>query len=419
MGYILFIVYIILLSWLLTRIRFIRNSGLSPKIIVLLFCLKVFAGMIGGRIFQDNDQSDTWRFHEDGLKEYHLLFSNPKEYVTDIFYTGYKNGYEGILQPNNSYWNDLKTNLMVKIVSVLDIFSGGYYYVNVILYNFLIFLGYIALFRVFSQVYKEQPNILVITCFLLPSLLLFGSMIHKEGIMFAALGMIVFCVYQAFYFSDITLGKSIVTILSLLLVLLIRNFIVIALIPALLAWIISHKNKYPAIWVFSIVYILFIAIAFIIPHFISSIDLPGALVQKQVEFLHLEKARSYVDIHLPDAGFKSYITNAPLAMEHSLLRPFITDYTLSPLLLPFGLEILLYQLIFLLFLVFRKGVIKDWSFTLFCVFFSFSVLLIIGYTVPVIWAITRYRSIYLPFILTPFICSIDWKRMLVFIKIKK
>ena len=48
-----------------------------------------------------------------------------------------------------------------------------------------------------------------------------------------------------------------------------------------------------------------------------------------------------------------------------------------------------------------------------------SVLLIIGYTVPVIWAIIRYRSIYLPFIITPLLCNLNKEKILALIQSKK
>ena len=52
-------------------------------------------------------------------------------------------------------------------------------------------------------------------------------------------------------------------------------------------------------------------------------------------------------------------------------------------------------------------------------FFSFTVLLIIGYTIPVIGAIVRYRSIFLPFIITPVICNINWAKVNAVFHIKK
>jgi hypothetical protein len=50
-------------------------------------------------------------------------------------------------------------------------------------------------------------------------------------------------------------------------------------------------------------------------------------------------------------------------------------------------------------------------FIYFCLFFSLSMLLMIGYTIPIIGAIVRYRSIYLPLLILPLICYTDWYKL--------
>ena len=170
MSYLLFFIYLIFFSWILTKIGFIKRSGLSNKVIVILFLSKVSAGLISGRISEHAPSMDTWLYHHEALIEYHLLFDNPVAYFTNIFQSGYEHTYQGVLQFHDSFWNDLKNNLMVKFVSTLHLASGGNYYINVILFNFLVFFGCIALFRVFKQIFPTY-NFLVITgVFLLPSL---------------------------------------------------------------------------------------------------------------------------------------------------------------------------------------------------------------------------------------------------------
>ena len=44
-------------------------------------------------------------------------------------------------------------------------------------------------------------------------------------------------------------------------------------------------------------------------------------------------------------------------------------------------------------------------------FFSFSLLLAIGFSVNNLGAIVRYRSIVLPFVVVPMVALIDWKRL--------
>lgn len=45
------------------------------------------------------------------------------------------------------------------------------------------------------------------------------------------------------------------------------------------------------------------------------------------------------------------------------------------------------------------------------IFFTLSMYLVIGYTIPILGAIVRYRSIYFPFIITPIACLIDLNKL--------
>jgi hypothetical protein len=378
---------------------------------MLLFVCKVTAGLISGRISQHAPNMDTWQYHADAQVEYQLLFDHPSVYFTNIFNSGYADPYAGVLKTNKSYWNDLKTNLIVKFISVLDIFSGANYYINVLLFNFLVFLGNMALFRVYRYRYKQHINVLAFTCFLMPSFLLFSSTIHKDGLIISAVGWILYCFYNALNFTGFTLKKIIGIGFSFTVIFLFRNYVAVMLLPGLAAWAICHYKKYNPTVTFSVVYLFFLVIFFNIHAVFPAIDPPGLIVQKQSEFLGLEKARSQISTQVLYPYFSSFATNFPSTISHVFCRPFISDFKLSPLLLPFSVELACYQILFVLFVFIRKKNNGNDPFVLFGLFFGFSLLLIIGYIVPVIWAIIRYRSIYLPFLLLPVIFNIDWAKL--------
>ena len=419
MSYLLFFIYLIILCWMLTNIGFIKKSGLSNIVIILLFLSKVAAGLISGRISEHVPHMDTWLYHRDALIEYRLLFNNPVAYFTNIFQSGYEHKYLGIFQFHDSFWNDLKTNLMVKFISLLDCASGGNYYTNVILYNFLVFFGLIALFRVFKQMFPNDNMLVIIGVFLLPSTLLFSSIIHKEGLIMAAIGLLFFSSFNVFSTRKITVKRLTAIVISLLVIFLFRSYLLLLLIPGLTAWYVSALYKHNIVLITSIIYGAFLLLFFNFQHIISSVNLPLLVVQKQTDFFGLETARSYVFTTplSPNAG--SFLNNLPQALAHSLGRPYLTDYTLSVPLIFFAIELFFYQLMFVLFVFFKKQVPTMNPFLWCSVFFALSVLLIIGYTVPVIWAIIRYRSIYLPFLLIPILCKINWTKILSFLESKK
>ena len=412
MSYVLFFIYLVLFSWLLTKSRFICHSALSSKIIVSLFGLKIITGCVHAWILlQRSSLPDTIVFHKEGLIEYHLLFSHPLKYLSNLFHSGYKTGYAGLFSSTDSYWNDLTSNLLIKFLSLCDIFSFGNYYINVIFYNYVIFFGAIGLYRVFNMVYANKKYLLIATCFLLPSLLFFSSTIHKEGLIYAAIGIAVFNIFMALNKTGFTAGRIICIMLAVGFIFLQRNYVLFALLPAAFAWILSARKKYPPLLTFISTYLLGGLLFFTAGKLSLQLNLPAKVAQKQRDFEHLQTPSTYIKLDSLAPTFKSFVFNAPQAISHSLLRPYFTDYKLSHYLLPLSVELLLYQLLVLIFIFFRNKTSPQDPFMLFGLFFSFSILLIIGYTIPVIGAIVRYRSIYLPFILTPVICNINWQKI--------
>ena len=412
MSYVLFFVYLILFAWLLTKIKFVNNSGLSTKIIIGLFVLKVLTGCVYALIMMEkNGLADTIYFHKEGLKEYHLLLNDPKQYVINFFHSGYQNGYDGLLSSQNSYWKDLQGNMIIRFLSVCNVFSFGNYYVNVIFYNFVIFFGGIGLYRVYDSIYPNKSFLLVSTCFLLPSLLIYTSTIHKEGLIFAAIGLAVYNMYAMLNKNRFAWWRLIYILLAITFIFLQRNYVLLAMLPAILAWVVVSKKKYSPFLTFLIIYFLGIFIFFTVQFLSPKINLPQSIINKQADFQQFSTASTYVQLDTLQPNFKSFILNAPQAFGHGFLRPFITDIKLSASLFPLALEIFIYEIVFLFFIFFRDEKVFADPFICFGFFFAMSILLIIGYTIPIIGAIVRYRSIYLPFLLTPVLCTINWQKI--------
>ncbi|MEP6677117.1 MAG: hypothetical protein ABJA78_18290, partial [Ferruginibacter sp.] len=255
MNYIFFILYTALGCWLIARIKFVQRSGLKPATIRGLFIVKILAGAALGWMsihFYGNKPSDNdyWMINEESWKEYQLLLHHPKEYFSNIFHSPYSNGYSGFFNSLQSYWNDLKNNIIIKIVSVFNIFSQGNYYINSIFMNFIAFFGHVAFFRIFSNIYKERKLSIIVGCFLLPSCLYFSSGLHKDAVVFSAIGLFCFALYSGII-QKFTIKKIIVLVLCSIVLLLIRSYVIVLVIPATAAYILSVKKNWPAFPVFT------------------------------------------------------------------------------------------------------------------------------------------------------------------------
>ncbi len=392
--------------------QFFKESGLSARILITLFLLRILVLIIGcGINVYYLPVSDSYILNGMGIEEYHLLFQNPHEYLVNIFHTNTPDAYSRLLDDSHSFWNNLRTNLILKMLSIFNIFSLKSFLINTLFFNFLVFFGFVALYKVFIKIFPASFYQLIICIFLLPSALFFSSEIHRDGLILLSVGMVIYHLFFILNEHQFSWKKICIIVLFLLLIFLLRNFVFITLIPALIAWILSKKIPKHAFICFVSVY-LFSIIIFFCSGFISpGANLPAYVSARQQSFIEIGKmGASTIDINPLNPNFKSFLINSPQALNHALLQPYLSKIT-SIQYFPFALEIFIIEILFLIFLFFRKKNISIDPLIYFGIFFSLSMLLVTGYTVPIIGAIVRYRSIYLIFLLIPVLCYTDWKML--------
>lgn len=415
MEYLLFVVYLVIFAWLVTRTRFFSRAGLNKDQLVILFLVKVIAGIFYGwiGIYYGGyaKMVDTWSYHYQSIEELKLLTTNPHEYFSSLLPAPRSDeGLGEFFGSYNSYWNDLKSMIFVKMLSIFDIFSMGNYYVNVIFYSYLTLFGPIALYRVMKEVFPEKKIIVLIAIFFVPSFLYWGSGIHKEGLIFLGLGLIIYQVYFALQEKKWPLKRWLGILLGIFIFLLLRNFLLVLIVPAVIAWILASRWPRYTLACFGAVYgiasILFFCLRYIHP----KMDFPQAVVDKQQAFLTLV-GNSSIPISQLKPDVLSFLINTPQAITLSTFRPYPNDihhlFSMAA-----AVEILLLLLLLLAFFVWhKKGMIKDRKVVYFCVFFAMSLLLTIGFSVNNLGAIVRYRSIALPLLVPIMVASIDWKKL--------
>ncbi|MEO8960309.1 MAG: hypothetical protein ABI325_00405 [Ginsengibacter sp.] len=412
MIYLLFIGYCCLFCWLITRIPFFTNSGLSNRILITLFLVRIIALIIGSYLnLYYFPVSDSVAFHNMGIDEFDLLFQHPHEYFVNIFHSDPTESYSRLLDDSESYWNSLRTNLLAKMLSFFDLFSFKSFLINTLFFNFLIFFGVVALYKVFIKIFPALSLQLIISIFLLPSALFYSAMIHRDGLILLSISMVIYHLYFMMDQHKYTWTKIVIMSSFLVVIFLLRNFVFICLLPALISWIVAHKFHKKAfisfVFVYAIISILFFSSGYISPRF----NLPKYVSSRQLSFIDVGKAgASTINIDRLEPSFKSFLKNAPQAFNHALMRPYITEIA-SLEYVPFAIEILAIEILFILFLLYpiKKRIVNPLIY--FCIFFSLTMFLVIGYTVPIIGAIVRYRSVYLIFLLLPIIGYLNWNNI--------
>lgn len=406
MQILLFIFYLILFSFLITIIPLFKTSGIGRYSLITLFLIKVCAGIAYAKFYtlpKYYAGSDTWRFYRLSIGETKWLLHNPFAFLKDIFIYGYdKSG--NLFSGKDTYWNDLKSTLVIKLIAIANVFTNNSYYTNIIFFNFLFLFGLVALFRMFIQIFPNKRFFIIGGIFLLPSTLFWCSGIHKDGLILSALGLIVYFFYTGFK-NKFTVGSITLILVSLLLIFSLRNNVFFALIPSLSAWCLCEKYRGKSLMIFSAVYITSIALFLIIPVIFPSVNLFLFITGKQHEFLLLEGG-SKVSLPALQPAVTSFISFFPYAVDMAFFRPHFTEVR-NISYLPAIIENML-SLILLIISLFSAGKIKAQPVILFLFFFSVSIMLLSGYTIPFTGAIVRYKSVVLPLLITPLLCISDF-----------
>ena len=369
----------------------------------------IFYGWIGRYYGNLAQMQDTWGYHVNSLQEYQVLLNDPLGFFTNIFYNPYEEGgFMKFFISQDSYWSDIKGNFFIKVLSLFNLFSFGHYYVNVIIYSFISLFGPMAIFHVMNHAFPGKRLQIIFATFLIPSFLYWGSGIHKEGLIFLGISIAVYHVYFASVENKITFKRVLWVLLGLLLMMILRNFLIVMAVPAFFAWLLTIKWPRYTLAIYGTVYLLSTLLFFNLRQINPEWDFPQAVVNKQQEFLKLV-GNSSIPIKTLEPTAISFLKNTPQAITLSAIRPYPSDvrHLLS---LAAATEINLLLLLFIVYLMFMLKIHPGKGFIWFCIFFSFSVLLSIGFSVNNLGAIVRYRSIVLPFLIIPLVAGIDWSK---------
>jgi hypothetical protein len=419
----LFTLYFIAGCYLVFRSSFIKNAGLGANTIFILFCLKIAAGLAVGLVnhYLMHGQTDYDSLNMLGIQEHKILLHDPGAFFSDLFTSNYADSGE-FFGSTHSYWNDLRTNIIIKTLAVLDTITLSNYYVNSLFFNFFCFFGHVALYKIYIHIFPGKKLQAIIGCFLLPSTLYFTSGVHKDLIVFTALAF--FCYYLYFGFfrsgnsipervkSDFSMKKILLLIISFGAVLFIRNFVAVMILPFAAAFFICMRYRLKPAVVFGALTLLIIGGIIFVHYSMPAHDPLQMVVAKQQAFFSLGTGSTQYQNDTLQSTLSSFAHAAPTALRHSFLSPFPGEFN-NAYLHFFSVEIFIYFLFFTyMLLLFQRNYTDDGkAFLYFTICFSVAIFLFAGYITTTAGALMRYRSIYLPFFITPLLCSINYKKL--------
>ena len=236
--------------------KFFSIDGLSRKAISAIFILKIITGvalyLIYTYYYTDRKSADIFKYFDDGKIIFNTLFVNPIHYLQLIF--GINTDAEHLKQYLNitDFWykprdtqvyNDNRTIIRFNAIAMLV--SFGYYHVHSVFMNFISLIGLIAIFKTFRPYLADKRKELIAAVFLMPSVLFWGSGVLKEGLLFFALGLLIYNFYILCN-NEITLKRIVWLLLLACLIAMAKFYILIAIAPALFTylWVKKTNSRY-------------------------------------------------------------------------------------------------------------------------------------------------------------------------------
>ena len=405
------LIYLAFFLWLIGKLNYFKIAGFSALSLQFAFLLKAFCGLVIYLIYTYyypvRMEADTFKYFDDSKYLYNALWEHPLDYLKMLFGINCENDYflkhyySDMYNWYRSYDNGLLNDnrLVIRLNAFVRLFSFGNYHVHSLFFNFLTFIGSYSLARLFL-VFSESKWKTYLVVFLIPSFVFWSAGILKESILIFALGSFTWNVYKLISSSHKI--STYLWILFLIPILFVMKFYVfVALIPAILAWWISQKTKRTiSIHLVTIVACLLVALG--IGTIFPTYNFLVIMAAKQGDFINLAnflKVNSSIYMDYLEPNLWSFIKASPKAFINTLTRPWPTELKGILFYPP------LFENLFIIFILFigwfyRKKVNpQQWKFIVFCLTFSILLFVIIGLTTPIIGAIVRYKIPAIPFLI--------------------
>jgi len=387
--WIIVILYVLMLAFITYRYVAKHFPFFSRHLITALFLFKALAGIYYGIWHrQQCGQCDTFLMFKAGNYIYEQLKEDPGKYFLLTF--GPNGGHPRYLDESDlsgvEYWGNTASYTVVRFNALIRPFSFGIYAVHSLFMAFLSFLALLYLFRFLCGIYPERKKLFLVILFLVPSIIFYGSGVHKEAIALIALSLIVPS------FGHLLEGKKRALLLflpSMFLLYLVQEFYFASLLSTLPAWALSrHTRLHPGL-VFPLTVLLFWSAVFLLSKVLPVSDLAGQMAEKQ-ELYRATKGESHILIPLLDGSVSSILKALPWALFNVFVRP-LNGGIHSPFLFLYALENAAVLLLSAWTVISARKINFRHPYFWFFLLFSLVALAIIGLIVPNLGAISRYR----------------------------
>ena len=402
MMYLLFLLWFLLGCFWLFKSGPAKRLGLKSWVITLLFVCKVWAALFYGWFFRQMDdyavKADTWAMHYAAREETKWLLQEPMAFFTDVYTPRYADD-GGLMATENSLFNDLKQVIFIKLLALVNLVTGQYYVVNVVVFSIICFMGLLHLVEFFTRYLGKAALVASLgALFCFPTILFWTSGMHKDGLLLAISGWLLW----GWNNSRRQAWQWPLWIICMVIFFLLRVHVFIlfflCFFPISLKWPV-YKIR-PAFKLYTLVFLTLVSVILL---WVYNPVVPASwLAARRADFLLLT-ASDVVSSTVFTPNFRGILSFLPQAAAYGFLWPLPGMYS-SPFAMLAGVEnavILLLAIAAVYVGRRRKYVHLHTAVLLACFLYVITNFLLIGYTIPYLSPLMRYKSIVLPFMVIP------------------
>lgn len=384
---------------------------LSTRLLIVLFLLKVFAGIglyiIYTHFYPDRCNADIFKYFDDSSIMFAALYDKPWDYIKMMTGIANDNDYFNHMyyyKMNNwfrlfdsSALND--NHIIIRLNAFFHLFSFGYYQVHNVFMNFISFTGLVALYKGFFKLFPDKKYSLMFVVFLIPSVLFWTSGVLKEGLLVFGLGFLIYSLLNLLHepFRSkhlIMLGFSVLVLFQ------VKVYIIAILFPLLIiyGWV-SKKPSY-IFYKYGLSLLFGLALITVLALIYPAYDIIEIVNIKQLSFINVAKVMNSGSFIAPPV-----INDNPLTwitgMMHGFFNVFVMPigYFKTNFLMLFSAvenALILCISAWACFKI-KPLAFREMNFLVLSVLFVFLSYSLIGIITPVMGAIVRYRIPAIPF----------------------
>ena len=313
---------------------------------------------------------------------------------------------------------DYYTFTVCRFAAIFYLLSGKSFLVSTILHAAFSYIGLWKLYKVVNFSFPKNEKILFYLLLAMPSIIFWTGGIMKDTYVFNATCWIVYNLYSLFIFKKKRLTNLVLLLINIIIILNIKSYLLISLIPAVLIWLNSTflktiRSGFLKIIIAPLTILLLSGAGFFLFQNISNSmgrygDLESTITQAKVIQEDLLREEQYgennYNIGQLDGSISGMLKIAPLSVFTALYRPLPWEYG-SPLMLLSILENCI--LLFFTFVVlirlkpykFFKEILNE-PFFLFSIVFSLFFAFGVGIASTNFGALVRYKLPLMPFFFT-------------------